>query len=513
MKKSFSQRLNNRKRRIERRLDRKNILIEREKPMFSSAGVQYELAERTRGIAAGGMGAMSLLVEHVGLVASIDRSVHVLKRHLPYHESDHVLNIAYNLLAGGTCLEHIELRRNDEVFLDALGVVSIPDPTTAGDFCRRFNEEQIHALMETINEARLNVWKEQPPEFFEEALIDADGTMIETTGECKQGMDINYKGQWGYHPLLVSLANTDELLYVCNRSGNRPSHEGAAAYFDRAAALCRRAGFRKITLRGDTDFTQTKQLDGWDDADIGFLFGADATLNVCLEAELLENKAWEQLERPPKYEVKTEPRRRPDNVKEQIVIRRHFDNIRLNSEDVAEFEYSPVACKKTYRMIVVRKNLSIAKGETVLFPDVRYFFYLTNDWETPAEKLVLKANRRCNQENAVIEQYKNDVRSLRAPLDTLESNWAYMVIASLAGSLKTWAALLLPETGRWKEKHRREKQAVLKMDFSTFRNAFMQMPCQIITTGRRLIYRLLSWNPWQHVFLRLVERLHGRQLC
>ena len=456
---------------------------------------------------------MQMVAQSARLAENIDQRVHVLKRHLPYHESDHVLNIAYNLLAGGTCLEHIELRRNDEVFLDAMGVVSIPDPTTAGDFCRRFDLPEIHSLMEAINESRLEVWKQQPDEFFDEALIDADGTIVETTGECKQGIDISYKGQWGYHPLLVSLANTGEVLYLCNRSASRPSHEGAAMYFDRAAALCRRGGFQKVTLRGDTDFTQTKELDRWDDENIGFLFGADSTLNVRLESELLENKAWEQLERKPKYDVKTKPRQRPDNVKEQIVVLRHFENIRLDSEDVAEFTYSPVACKKTYRMIVLRKNLSMASGETVLFPDVRYFFYLTNDWDTPATQLVLKANGRCNQENAVIEQHKNDVRSLRAPLDTLESNWAYMVIASLAGTLKIWSALLLPETGRWKEKHRREKQEVLTMDFSTFRNTFVQMPCQIVKTGRRLIYRLLSWNPWQHVFFRLIERLHGRQLC
>jgi len=512
VKKSIHNQLANRKRRIASRLDRRNILVERQQPLFSAAGIQYEVADRVRGIAAGGIGGMQMVAGSVGLAENINRSVHVLKRHLPYHESDHVLNIAYNLLAGGTCLEHIELRRNDEVYLDALGVGSIPDPTTAGDFCRRFTEEDIQSLMDAINESRLQVWREQPDAFFAEALIDADGTIVETTGECKQSMDISYNGKWGYHPLLVSLANTGELLYLSNRSANRPSHEGAAAYFDRAAVLCRRAGFRKITFRGDTDFTQTKQLDRWNDDDIGFLFGADATLNVRLEAELLENKAWEQLEREPKYDVKTEPRRRPDNVKEQIVILRHFKNIRLDSEDVAEFEYSPHACKKTYRMIVVRKNLSVAMGETVLFPDVRYFFYLTNDWDTPAEKLVRKANGRCNQEK-LIEQHKNAIRSLRAPLDTLESNWAYMVIASLAGTLKIWSALLLPETGRWKDKHRREKQAVLTMDFSTFRNVFVQMPCQIVKTGRRLIYRLLSWNPWQHVFLRLVTRLSDRLLC
>lgn len=512
MKKSFARHIINCKRRIARRLDRKNILVHRERPVFSANGIHYELAERTRGIAAGGLGAMQLLVEEVDLADEIDRRVHVLRRHLPYHESDHVLNIAYNILAGGTRLEHIELRRNDEVFLDALGVQSIPDPTTEGDFCRRFNAECVDDLMNAINETRLSVWKQQPDEFFDEAVIDADGTIVETTGECKQGMDISYNGKWGYHPLLVSLANTAEVLFLFNRSANRPSHEGAAGYLDRAAALCRRAGFRKVTLRGDTDFTQTKELDRWDESGIGFLFGADATLNVRLEAQLLEKQDWDELERPPKYTVKTAPRVRPRNVKEQIVRRRGFVNIRLEGEEVAEFDYSPCACRKMYRMIVVRKNLSVLSGARELFPDVRYFFYLTNDWTTPAEQLVLKANGRCHQEN-LIEQLKNDVAALRAPLDTLESNWAYMVMASLAWTLKIWAALLLPETGRWQQKHRQEKQTVLKMEFSTFCNAFLQLPCQIVQSGRRLIYRLLSWNPWQHVFLRLVERFAGRLLC
>ena len=512
MKKSIHDRLSNRKRRIAQRLQRRNILVERDRPVFSGNRIAYQVAERGRGIAAGGIGAMQLLVKTIGLAERIDERVHVLKRHLPYHESDHVLNIAFNILAGGTRIEHIELRRNDEVFLDAMGVVSIPDPTTAGDFCRRFKPAQIEALMDAVNECRLKVWQQQPEEFFEEAVIDADGSIVETTGECKQGIDISYNGKWGYHPLLISLANTCEPLFLFNRSANRPSHEGAAGYFDRAAALCRRAGFRKITLRGDTDFTQTKELDRWDTEGVGFLFGADANLNVRLEAQLLENTAWEELERPAKYTVKTEPRSRPTNVKEQIVRRRHFKNIRLISEDVAEFDYSPSACKKTYRMIVVRKNLSVLMGAAVLFPDERYFFYLTNDWETPADRLVLKANARCHQEK-LIEQLKNEVYALRAPLDTLASNWAYMVMASLAWTLKVWSALLLPETGRWQQKHRRDKQTVLKMEFSTFCNAFVQLPCQIVSTGGRLIYRLLSWNPWQHVFLRMIERLHGRLLC
>ena len=511
VKASIRKKLTRRKRRIERRLRPKKFK-ERSQPMLAAANIQYDVAERSRGLAAGGIGGMHLLAQKTGLVEAIDRHVHVLKRHLPYHESDHVLNIAYNILAGGRRLEHIELRRNDEVYLDALGAERIPDPTTAGDFCRRFERRDIELLMDAINETRLKVWRQKPAEFFEEAVLDADGTIVETFGECKRGMDISYNGKWGYHALLISLANTAEPLYRVNRSGNRPSYEGAAEYFDRAIVLCRRAGFRKVTLRGDTDFTQTKHLDRWDADGVEFLFGADATLNVRMDAELLESEVWEQLERPPKYEVRTQPRQRPQNVKERIVVQRNFKNIRLLSEDVAEFDYQPTACRKTYRMIVVRKNLSVRSGQWELFPDMRYFFYLTNDCTTPADKLVLKANRRCNQEN-LIEQLSNGVRALSAPLDNLESNWADMVMASLAWTLKAWTALSLPETGRWAEKHREEKRRLLHMEFSTFTNAFIQLPCQIIRTGRRSVYRLLSWNPWQHVFLRLIERLHGRQLC
>ena len=140
---------------------------------------------------------MHLMARKIGLVDAIDRHLHLLKVHLPYHESDHVLNIAYNLLAGGTCLEHIELLRNDETYLDALGARRIPDPTTAGDFCRRFDQRRIELLQEAFNETRLSVWGRQPKKFFDEAVIDADGTLVETDGECKQGMDIAYDGTWG----------------------------------------------------------------------------------------------------------------------------------------------------------------------------------------------------------------------------------------------------------------------------------------------------------------------------
>ncbi len=494
------------KRRIERRLD-KNDNTGCERPMITASNIHYEIADRTRGVAAGGIGAMQLVAKKLGLAEAIDRHLHLLKVHLPYHESDHVLNIAYNLLAGGTCLEHLELRRNDEVYLDALGARRIPDPTTAGDFCRRFAAHDILALQEVFNETRLKVWRQQPEEFFDEAVIEADGTMVETTGECKGGMDINYKGQWGYHPLLVSLANTGEPLYVVNRSGNRPSHEGAAEYFDKSIVLCRRAGFRKIKLRGDTDFTQTAHLDRWDAAgDVRFVFGIDAMPNLYKIVENLPQSAWKRLRRRVKHEVKTKGRARPTNVKEQIVKDREFKNIRLEQEYVAEFKYRPTLCRKTYRVVVVWKDLEVSEGQKKLFDDSKCFFYITNDWEAAAEEIVFEANDRCNQEN-LVQQQKSDVRSLTAPLDNLVSNGAYMVMAGLAWSLKAWSALLLPETGRWQERRRAEKRTLLRMDFTTFRNAVINMPAQIVRGGRRIVYRLLSWNPWQQAFFRLLDQL------
>lgn len=315
--------------------------------MLDPAGVKYELADKARGVAYGGVGLMLKLAREVGLVAAIDRRLHLLKMHVPYHESDHVLNLALNALCDATCLQDLELRRNDEVFLDAVGAESIPDPTTEGDFCRRFAAEDLDDLRRAIDDARLHVWQRQPDEFFAEAVIDLDSTLVITTGECKAGRDISYKGQWGDHPLLVTLANTGEVLNIINRSGNRPSEEGAAAAADLAIALCRRGGFRRIRLRGDTAFGQTKYLDGWDTAGVRFQFGYDASPKLVEIAEHLPASAWKKLSRPAADARQGSRRARPAKVKRQIIRRREFLYKELHSEQVARFDYQPLACGKS----------------------------------------------------------------------------------------------------------------------------------------------------------------------
>jgi Transposase DDE domain group 1 len=503
----ISQRLYQSKRRLARRLDKTNI-DGAEQPMYTASNIHYEIAGRTRGLSHGGIGAIHALARHIGLIDAIDDRLHLLKIHLPFHESDHVLNFAYNAMCEGTCLEDIELRRQDEVYLDALGARRIPDPTTAGDFCRRFSSGHIRILQDVFHDTRIGVWAKQSAAFFEQAIIDMDGTLTPTTGACKQGMDIAYDGTWGYHPLVLTLANTGEVLSIVNRPGNRPSHEGAAAEVDGCLEVCFRGGFHTALLRGDTDFSQTAHLDRWNaDARVHFIFGYDNTANLRAMAEHLPACAWRQLQRPKAQQPLTGPRQRPANVKDEIVRRRQYETLRLQSEDVAEFNYQPNACSETYRMIVVAKNISRQKGEARLFDEIRYFFYITNDWVAEADQIVFSANDRCHQEN-LLAQLHSGCRALKAPVDNLESNWAYMVMTALAWNLKAWWALTLPEqSGRWQQRYRDDKRWLLGLEFKTFLQAFVRLPCQLVRTGRKLLFRLLSWNPHQTIFFRLVAAL------
>lgn len=500
--------IESRQRRIADRLDKFNYPEDMSKPMMRSPSPQFEVSGRMVGTAYGGIGLIHQFVNELGLAEAIDSRVQLFKFHLPYHESDHVLNLAYNALCEGRCLEDLELRRQDEAYLNLLGAERIPDPTTAGDFCRRFQPEHLRALQEAFDVARQKVWARQPASFFDCAVIEADGTIVETGAECKQGIDISYKGVWGYHPLVVTLANTGEVLRLKNRSGNRPSHEGAAELLDQSIALCRKAGFRKIVLRGDTDFSQTKYLDGWNaQPDVTFVFGYDCTKALSALADDLPETAWKTLSRPPRYEVKTSPRAKPAPVKQPIVEERGFKDIQLFEECVAEMQYRPAACRETYRLIVVRKELIVSEPrQGLLFDEYRYFFYITNDTKLATEEVVFSANDRCQQENILAQL--NAVRSLHAPVDNLTSNEAYMLMTSLAWNLKAWLALRIPiNNGRWKPRHQEQQTKLLRMEFRTFVNSWLRIPCQVLTTGRRLILRLLAWNSWQPVFFRLAADL------
>jgi hypothetical protein len=458
----------------------------RPKPMLGTGRVHYEIGANTDATSYGGIAAVHRLVTRLGLTRGIDRKLKLLKVHLPYYESDHVLNLAYNVMCGGTRLDDIERLRHDTAYMNALGAELIPDPTTAGDFCRRFGEADVLTLMECINEVRPKLWRSRAREMLDPvAYIDVDGTISPTQGEQKAGMGLSYKGIWGYAPLIVSLANTREVLYVVNRPGNAPSHTDAAAWIDRAIEHVAPHAPR-VCLRGDTDFSLTAHFDRWAER-ADFIFGMDCRQTLRSRAEALEEGCWQRLERKAKRAPLTDrKRRRQPNEKQRIVKERGYVNLALNHEDTAEFEYRPGKCSRSYRVVALRKNISRMKGENLLFDEIRYFFYITTRRDLSAAEVVQCANERCDQEN-VIEQLKNGVGALRVPLYDLVSNWAYMVIAALAWNLKSWLALMM---------HRKsDRSTYLGMEFRRFLHAVILIPARVERRARGITIRLIACHP------------------
>jgi hypothetical protein len=268
-------------------------------------------------------------------------------------------------------------------------------------------------------------------------------------------------------------------------------------WIDRAIELVK-PGAGQITLRGDTDFSCTAQLDRWDGQGTKFILGLDAHPKVVALAEALSARAWQPLERLPKYEILTEPRHKPERVKEAIVVQKGYLNKKLVAEDVTDVTYQPHQCAKKYRLVILRKNISVQRGERVLFDEIKYFFYLSNRWDLSVPEIIGLANGRGDQEN-VIEQLKNGVNAMRMPVNDLVSNWAYMVMAALAWNLKAWYGLLVPQRERGLE--------LVRMEFRRFLHAILLIPAQIIRGGRRILYRILGYNSWLKDFLATFERI------
>jgi hypothetical protein len=253
-------------------------------------------------------------------------------------------------------------------------------------------------------------------------------------------------------------------------------------------------------LRGDSAFSLTANFDDWNRRGVDFVFGMDCHPCLVTIANALPEQEWQPLARLAKYEVATEPREKREREKERIVKERGYLNKRLTCEHVAEFNYQPLKCEGEYRVIVLRKNLSVERGELALFDEIVYFFYITNRTDLTAEQVVRFSNERGDQEN-VISQLKSGVHAMRMPVDNLLSNWAYMVMVSLAWSLKAWMGMLMPD--------QEQGDLVQKMEFRRFLQRYMMVPCQVVRTGRRIVYRILGYNPWLVHLLALADRLQS----
>jgi hypothetical protein len=450
----------------------------------------------------GGLVLAQQFVRRFGVAQRIDERLQLFKRHAPYHESDHVLALTYTLYADGACLEDQGSLQGSAAVCKLVGACRIPDPTTAGDFLRRFKTpEAVEQLSGVIDEVQEAAWSRLPRgarrhrRKHEFALVDLDGHVKPLYGEQKEGADFSYDGRWSYQPLVVSLAGSGECLGVVNQPGSARSSDAAAGAL-RAVLPRVKRHFRNAMVRGDTDFDRSDVLQAVIDSGAYFAIGGRVYGNRAALAQVISEKDWEPfIPRAQRHESSATTRHgRTPNYRVHKADERGFRRLRTVEQWVAEIPYQPHGLASPCRMIVRRIRIEEKDGQGALFEYFRYRLVLTNlPRSYPTREIVDLTYQRCDQENT-IEQFGEGIAGWRMPVAEFLGNSAWLQIARLAWNLGKWIAqLALPsEVVRW--------------EWKRFRRHFVYVAAKVLKKGRRLIVRLAG----SHRYLPELLTAHAR---
>ena len=450
----------------------------------------------------GGLVLAQQFVRRFGVAKRLDERLRLFKRHAPYHESDHVLALAYTLYADGTCLEDQAALQGSEAVRRLVGACRIPDPTTAGDFLRRFKvAHDVERLSGVIDEVEETVWSKLPAKVrrrrkkHEFALVDLDGHIKPLYGVQKEGADFSYDGRWSYQPLVVSLGGSGECLKVVNQPGSARSSDAAATALREVLPLVKRH-FKNAIVRGDSDFDRCDVYNAAIDEGAYFAIGGRLYPNRAALVEAIAERDWQpfypRAEREERRSAAGRVRRA--NYRRNKAEERKFRTLRTVKQWVSEIAYQPHGLGAACRMIVRRILIEEKDGQGALFEYFRYRLVLTNLPRTyTAGQVVDITYQRCDQEN-VIEQFGQGIAGWRMPVAEFMGNSAWLQIARLAWNLGKWIAqLALPaEVMRW--------------EWKRFRRHFVYIAAKVLKMGRRLVVRLAG----SHRFLPDILAAHAR---
>lgn len=464
-----------------------------------------EVDERSEVTPYGGLSLFSALSRRFRIAERVDAALRLFKIHLPYHESDHVLAIAANLFVGGTCLEDQANLQQSDAVCRLLGAVRVPDPTTAGDFLRRFEESRNPGSLAALRRAHDDVGRDVGRAVrrrrgkLATATVDLDGHVKELYGVQKEGADFNYKRQWCYHPLLVSLAQTGECLALRNRPGNTRSSDGAAEVLDELLPQLKDRA-EKMMVRGDSDFDRQDVRDmckrhGAYVAIVGRAHTGRPEIAKAIPESAYRSfqpraaRATERRCRKPGFKA----RRRKPNLRRKRARERDYHELRLVKQQIAEVPYQPPGCPYVYRLIVRRQLIEQHKGQQHLFDEYRYRYVIT-DLPGPAGDVIDETYQRCDQEN-LIQQLGEGLAAWRMPVAEFDGNSAWLEIARLAWNIAKWIALLaLPEeTIRW--------------EWKRFRQAFVYVAAQVLRRSRQITLRISASHRWHRILSAAHQRL------
>lgn len=435
----------------------------------------------------------------------IDEHVHVLKQHLPFHESDHILAQALNLYVGGTTLEDLGSLQHDEAVKRILGACRLPDPTTAGDFLRRFSPASLDQLRYSTDVLQEEVWEKLARQQGSrktkrrQAIVYLDGHIKSLYGVTMEGADFSYKGDWSYNALVISMAGTGECLFVRLRPGNVRSSEGAAEALDDLLPRLREH-YDEILIVADSDFDRSDVREACQRAGVYFAFVGRENADRPEMADSIKDwrrfrtradRAADEKRRRSGFK----PRKRGTDRRRQRAKARKFMELRLVGQLVGEVSWTPPKSNTHLRLIVRRQEIDryeAKQGE--LFETYRDRYIVTNlpaSWS--AEEVIDATYQRCDQEN-VIEQLGSGLAMWRMPVKQFVGNEVWMEIARLAWNLRVWVAqLALPEE-------------VCRWEWKRFRQAFVFLAAQVVHRARQVWVRFTG----SHRFAQLVLAAHLR---
>jgi hypothetical protein len=450
----------------------------------------------------GGLVLAQQFVRRFGVAKRLDGALRLFKRHAPYYESDHVLALAYTLYSDGTCLEDQSALQGSEAVRRLVGACRIPDPTTAGDFLRRFRTaHDVEQLSGVINEVQEAVWsklarrvrrRRKKEEF---ALVDLDGHIKPLYGAQKEGADFSYDGRWSYQPLVVSLGGSGECLKVVNQPGSSRSSDAAAKAVREVLPQVKRH-FLNALVRGDTDFDRSDIFNAVMAEKAYFAIGGRLYSKRAALVEAISEESWKPFVPRSDREKLSGPSRqvRTANYRRKKALDRGFRALRTVKQWVSEIAYQPHGLDSACRMIVRRILIEERDGQGALFEHFRYRLVLTNlpRSYTPWQ-IVDLTYQRCDQEN-VIEQFGAGIAGWRMPVAEFMGNSAWLEIARLAWNLGKWIAqIALPgEVVRW--------------EWKRFRRHFVYIAAKVLKEGRSLVVRLAG----SHRYLPDILTAHAR---